>query len=391
MLNDVYYNPTKIIFGKGTETQVGPEAAQYAKKVLLHYGGGSALRYGLIDRVKQSLARAGVLCVESGGVQANPRYNLAMESARICREHGIGLVLAVGGGSVIDSAKMAALAAVEDGDIWQRFFVNSEAHTKILPVATILTIPGAGSESSTGCVITHDITTEKLDTGSDLMRPVFSILNPELTFTVPAYHTAAGIVDAMAHIFERYFTNTESVDTSDRMCEGLLRSLMKYAPVVIREPENYDARAQIMWACKLAHDNSLGVGREQDWASHMIEHELSSRFDVSHGAGLAAVFPAWMRYVYKKDLNRFVQFAIRVFDVEFRAEDMEWTALQGISRFMSFCESIGMPVSLREMGITEKSDLPPMAKAAAQHSGGSVGRFVQLFEADIRKILEIAY
>ncbi len=391
MQNDVYYNPTKVIFGKGTEHLAGQEVARYAKKVLLHYGSSSAKKSGLLDRVKKSLAEAGVQAVELGGVQSNPRYNLAIEGARICRGQGIGFVLAVGGGSVIDSAKTIAFAAVEEGDIWQRFFVNGEPHAKALPVAAILTIPGAGSESSDGCVITHDKTMEKLASVGDVLRPVFSILNPELTCSVPAYHTAAGIVDAMAHIFERYFTKTKFVDTTDRMCEGVLRSLMKYAPVALREPENYDARAEIMWACKIAHDNTLGIGREQDWASHMIEHELSSKYDVSHGAGLAVIFPAWMKYVYKQDMGRFVQFSMRVFDVEYRADDLDFMVLQAVSRFMAFCAGLGMPTSLREMGIIDKCELPPLARAAAEHGGGSVGRLMELREAGILKILEIAF
>lgn len=391
MLNDVYYNPTKVIFGKGAENGVGQEVARYAKKVLLHYGSQSAKKSGLIDRIAKSLKDAGVEAFELGGVQANPRYYLTQEGAGICRENNIGFIVAVGGGSVIDSAKCIAFSAVNDGDIWQRFFINGEEHQQALPLATVLTIPGAGSESSDGCVITHDKTLEKMASQSNLLRPVFSILNPELTFTVPAYHTAAGIVDGMAHIFERYFTNTWPADVTDRMCEGVLRSFMKYAPVVIREPENYDARSEIMWACKIAHDNTLGVGREQDWGSHMIEHELSAKYDVSHGAGLSVVFPAWMKYVYKKHLDRFVQFSMRVFDVEYRAEDPEWTARQGIKRFMVFCESIGMPVSLRGLGITEKTHLDELAKAAAEHSGGSVGSFEVLGEKDIREIYEIAF
>jgi len=391
MLNDVYYNPTKVIFGQDTENQVGQEIARYSKKVLLHYGSQSAKKSGLIDRVLKSLGAAGVQAFELGGVQANPRYFLAKEGAKICRDNGIGFVLAVGGGSVIDSAKAVAIGAVNDGDIWERFYVQQAELKEALPVATVLTIPGAGSESSVGSVITHDETSEKLACNSDLLRPVFSILNPELTFTVPAYHTAAGIADAIAHVFERYFTNTKAVDVSDRMCEGLVRSLMRYAPVVLKEPENYDARSEIMWACKLAHDNTVGIGREQDWGSHMIEHELSAEYDISHGAGLSAVFPAWMQYVYKKNIGRLVQFAIRMFDVEYRPEDPEWTVLEGIARLKVFLGSIGMPTTLRELGIPDKTRLDAMAKAAADHSGGSVGSFSVLLESDIRKIYEIAF
>jgi hypothetical protein len=391
MLNDVYYNPTKVIFGKGTDELVGQEVARYSKKVLLHYGSQSAVKSGLIGRVIRSLQKAGVEAFELGGVQANPRYALANEGIKICRENGIGFILAVGGGSVIDSAKAIAVGAVNEGDTWQRFYMQDTEVERALPVATVLTIPGAGSESSTGSVVSNDETCEKLACNSDLLRPVFSILNPELTYTVPAYHTAAGITDGIAHIFERYFTNTKAVDVSDRMCEGMVRSLMRYAPVVMNEPENYDARAEIMWACKLAHDNTVGVGREQDWGSHMIEHELSALYDVSHGAGLSVIFPAWMKVVYKKDIGRFLLFAIRMFDVEYRPEDPEWTIKQGIARLEEFFKSIGMPITLRELGIKDKTRFDEMAKAAADHSGGSVGSFAVLKEKDIREILEMAF
>jgi len=391
MLNDIYYNPTKVIFGRETEDMAGKEAARFSNKVLLHYGSQSAKKTGLIDRVLNSLKNAKIEVFELGGVQANPRYSLACEGVRICREKGIGLVLAVGGGSVIDSAKAIAIGAVNDGDLWQRFFVQGEKPGKALPVATILTIPGAGSESSNGCVITNDKSGEKLACDSEVLRPVFSILNPVLTYTVPAYHTAGGIADAIAHVFESYFTKTKAVDTTDRMCEGLVRSLMRYAPVVLDNPEDYDARAEIMWACKIAHDNTAGVGREQDWGSHMIEHELSADYDVSHGAGLSAVFPAWMKYVYKKDMGRFLQFAIRIFDIEYRPEDPEWTIIQGIEKLIGFLSGIGMPTSLRELGIPDKTRLDRMAKAAAEHSGGSVGSFAVLKEKDIREIYEIAF
>ena len=391
MLNDVFYNPTKVIFGKGTESQIGQEVAKHAKKVLLHYGSNSAKKSGLIDKIAKSLRAAGVEAFELGGVQSNPRLYLALQGVKICRDNGIGFVLAVGGGSVIDSAKAIAIGAANDEDLWQAFFIERKEVTRALPVATVLTIPGAGSESSDSCVVTHDMTTEKMFASGNILRPVFSILNPELTFSVPAYHTAAGIADGMAHIFERYFTKTKAVDVSDRMCEGVLRAFMKSAPVVIAQPENYDARAEIMWACKIAHDNTLGVGREQDWGSHMIEHELSSKYDVSHGAGLAVIFPVWMKYVYKKDLNRFAQFAMRVFDVEYRVEDPEWTVLEAIKRLSAFFESIGLPTTLRGLGINEKTYLDEMAKAAADHSGGSVGNFAALRKGDIKKIYEMAY
>ena len=390
MLNDVYYNPTKVFFGKGVENEIGKEAVKYADKALLHYGSGSAKKSGLADRVKKSLEGAGITVFELSGAQSNPRLNLALEGAEICKKENIGLVVAVGGGSVIDSAKTIAAAAVND-DVWERFFVKKEEIEKTLPVAVVLTIPGAGSESSNGMVITKDDTMEKLDAGGDVCPPVMSFLNPEITFTVPAYHTAAGVVDAIAHIMERYFTNTTEVDVTDRMCEGVMRTLIKYAKTVVNDPFNYDARSEIMWACKVAHDNSLGFGREQDWASHMIEHELSAIYDVSHGAGLAVIFPAWMKYVMPHNIERFAQFAMRVFDIEYRIEDPRWTAMMGIKKFIWFCQSVNMPTSLQQMGITENDNIEVMAAACAKHNGGSVGSFVRLYEEDIKNILELAF
>ncbi|MEG1157848.1 MAG: iron-containing alcohol dehydrogenase [Christensenellaceae bacterium] len=386
----VFYNPTKVIFGKDSELQVGEEAAKYCDKVLLHYGGASAEKSGLLDRVRQSLKEAGLCVFELGGVKPNPRLSLVYEGINLCRANGIGFILAVGGGSVIDSAKAIACGTPNSDDVWD-YFQKKKTAQAILPVAAILTIPGAGSESSDGMVITKEETMEKLDYCDNRARPVFSILNPEVTFTVPAYHTAAGIFDAIAHIMERYFTNTQSVDVTDRMCEGVIRSLLKYGRTAVNEPENYEARAQIMWACKMAHDGTLGMGREEDWGSHMIEHELSAKYDVSHGAGLSVIFPAWIKYVYSKDMDRFAQFAMRVFDVEYDFKNPDATIMQGIKRLMIFAKSINMPVSLRDLGINEKEALDDMAQKCAYHNGGTVGHFVKLNQDDIRNILEIAY
>ncbi|MEA4854443.1 MAG: iron-containing alcohol dehydrogenase [Christensenella sp.] len=390
MENAVYNNPTKVIFGKGTEEKVGEEIAKCSGKVLLHYGGGSAERSGLLGRIRESLKAAGVAVWELGGVKSNPRLKLVYEGIGICRTNGIGFILAVGGGSVIDSAKAIACGTPNCDDVWD-YFLGKKKAGGVLPVGTVLTIPGAGSESSNGMVITNEDTMEKLAYEDERSRPVFSVLNPEVTYTVPPYYTAAGIVDAMAHIMERYFTKTQHVDVTDRMCEAVMRSLVRYGKIAVAEPKNYDARAEIMWACKIAHDGTLGFGREEDWASHNIEHELSAKFDVSHGAGLAVIFPAWIKYVYSEKPERFAQFASRVFDVEYSFEDPDWTIMQGVKRMLAFFKAMNMPTCLRDLGVNEKSNLDEMAQRCAEHGGGTTGHFVELSAADIRNILEIAY
>ncbi|MEG2626191.1 MAG: iron-containing alcohol dehydrogenase [Christensenella sp.] len=390
MDNDIFYNPTKVIFGKDTELECGKEVAKYCDRVLLHYGSGSAERSGLLDRVRKSLCDAGVTVFELGGVKSNPRLELVYQGINICRANGIGFILAVGGGSVIDSSKAIACGAPNSDDVWD-YFLGEKIAKALLPVGTILTIPGAGSESSDGMVITNEKTMAKLAYGDQRSRPVFSILNPELTCTVPAYHTAAGISDAIAHVMERYFTKTEHTDIVDRMCESVMRGLMRNAKQAVNDPENYDARAEIMWGCKIAHDGTLGMGREEDWGSHQIEHELSAKYDVSHGAGLSVVFPAWMKYVCKNSPKRFVQFAMRVFDIEYDVNNPDWTMLQGIKRLLGFFKSISMPTSLRDLGINDKAVLDELAHKCAQNSDGAVGHFAVLNEADIRNILEIAY
>lgn len=389
MQNAVYYNPTKVLFGKGVEENIAEEIRPFAERVLLVYGGKSAEKSGLLDRMRKSLEQAGIHVVELGGVQPNPLLSKVREGIALARDNAVGLVLGVGGGSVIDTAKAVAIGTPNPEDVWDYYAKGAEPMV-VLPVAAVLTIPGAGSESSTGSVITNDETQEKLSYDSDKLRPVVAALNPELTYTLPAYQTAAGITDAIAHVLERYFTNTKNVDVTDRMSESVIKTLMKYARRAIRYPEDYEARAEVMWACKVAHDGTLGVGREEDWASHDIEHELSARYDVTHGAGLAVVMPAWMKYVYRHDPARFAQFAQRIFGVEYDYEYPENTAREGISRFMGFLAGIGMPTSLRELGVMDEEDMDEMALRAAEHGGGSVGHFVPLKAEDIRTILQIA-
>ena len=385
MENFVFANPTKIIFGKETENQVGSEVKPY-KKILLHYGGGSIKKSGLYDRVVKSLKQAGVEWVELPGVKPNPALSLVHTGIETCRKNGIDMILAVGGGSVIDSAKAIALGVPYSGDVWD-FFRNRAKPTEALPVGVVLTIAAAGSESSNGCVITKEEGLLKRPCNTSLIYPKFAILNPELTFTLPPYQTACGVADIMAHIMERYFTKTLNVDVTDRLCEALLKSVTTFAPRVIADPCDYEARAEIMWAGTLAHNDLVGTGRASDWGSHNIEHELSGIYDVAHGAGLAVVFPAWMKYVYKEDLNRFVQFAVRVWGVDFTFGEPERIALEGIERMERFFSSIGLPVTLAELGVPTDR-LAEMAHKATLN--GPLGNFKKLHEEDVLKIYKLA-
>ncbi|MDD4700366.1 MAG: iron-containing alcohol dehydrogenase, partial [Oscillospiraceae bacterium] len=311
-MNDfTFYSPTYFVFGKNKEIEAGKYIKRFGgSKVLIHYGGGSVVRSGLLDRVKESLSKENISFVELGGVQPNPRSGLVYKGIELCRNEKVDFILAVGGGSTIDSSKAIAAGTVYDGDFWD--FYKGLTITKALPVGTILTIAAAGSEGSANSVITNEEGMFKRGAGGEAIRPVFSILNPELTMTLPAYQTACGATDIIAHVFERYFTNTKDVEITDRLCEAVLLTMIKLVPKVIANPHDYEARANIMWAGMVAHNNLCGVGREQDWASHGIEHELSAVYDCAHGAGLAVVFPAWMTYVYKHDINRFAQMAVNV-------------------------------------------------------------------------------
>ncbi|RBW69645.1 iron-containing alcohol dehydrogenase [Bacillus taeanensis] len=386
MQNFEFQNATKLIFGKDTEEAVGKEAVVYGKKLLLHYGGGSIKESGLYDRVVKSLHEQGIEIIELGGVKPNPRVSLVREGVKLCKENEINFILAVGGGSVIDSAKAIAAGVKYDGDVWD-FFTGESVVTDCLPLGVVLTIPAAGSETSGGTVITNEEGWYKRATGHNSMRPQFAILNPELTYTLPSYQTACGITDMMAHILERYFTNEKNVDLTDRLCEAALKTIINHAHTVLEEPTNYNARAEIMLAGTVAHNDSLSTGRIGDWGSHDIEHEISGIYDIAHGAGLAIVFPAWMKYVYKHDINRFVQFANRVWDVEIDLNDLEKTALKGIEKTEQFFSSIGMPVTLQEANIGEEH-FAEMSKKGTER--GPLGNFVKLYEDDVHHILKLA-
>lgn len=389
MQNFSFYSPTYFVFGKEKENETGHYVKKFGgTKVLIHYGGSSALKSGLIDRVKASLNKEGIEYVDLGGVQPNPRDGLVYEGIDLCRQEGIDFVLAVGGGSTIDSAKAIAAGAKYDGDFWD-YYSQDKLVEDALPVGTILTIAAAGSEGSGDSVITKEDGMLKWDATGEGMRPAFSILNPELTMTLPPYQTACGITDIMAHVFERYFTNTTEVEVTDRLCESLLLTMINEAPKVMENPNDYGARANIMWAGMVAHNNLVGVGREQDWSSHMMEHELSAIYDVAHGAGLAVMFPAWMKHVLKHDVNRFAQLAVRVWNVPMDFANPEATALEGISRFEQFLTSIGMPINFDQLGAKEE-DIPKMVEAIRLSDEGTLGSFVKLTREDIDAIYRLA-
>lgn len=386
MNNFTFYSPTYFVFGKEEENNVGKYVKRFGgSKVLIHYGGGSVVRTGLLDRVKNSLTAEGLSFVELGGVKPNPRSGLVYEGIELCRKEKVDFVLSVGGGSTIDSSKAIAAGTVYEGDFWD-FYCGKQV-TKALPVGTILTISAAGSEGSPDSVITKEEGMFKRGATGEGLRPAFSILNPALTQTLPPYQTACGITDIMAHLFERYFTNTKDVEVTDRVIEGLLMTMIHEGPKVIENPDDYQARANIMWAGMMAHNNCCGVGRDQDWASHDLEHELSALYDCAHGAGLAVVFPAWMEYNMNHDVMRFAQVANRVWGCAMDFQHPEVTAKAGIQAFRTFLKSIGMPQTMAELGGKEE-DIPYLAHTAAYGNGnnGTLGGFVVLQEKDMENI-----
>ncbi|HLP04571.1 MAG TPA: iron-containing alcohol dehydrogenase [Paludibacter sp.] len=387
MQNFNFYSPTYFVFGKERENEAGKYVKRFGgKRVLVHFGGGSVVKSGLIHRVKASLQAENIFFAELGGVQPNPRSGLVYKGVEICKTENIDFILAVGGGSVIDSAKAIALGALHDGDFWD--FYTGKRVEKALPVATILTISAAGSEGSTGSVITHENGMLKRAANSDALRPVFSILNPELTCSLPDYQTACGATDMMAHVMERYFTNTQNVEITDRLCEAVLLTIIKETPKALANPADYEARANLMWAGMVAHNDICGVGREQDWATHQMEHELSGLYDVAHGAGLAVMFPAWMKYVMHHDVNRFAKFAVRVWGCQMDFQYPENTAREGIEKTEQFFATIGMPVRFSGLG-AKAEDIPLLVKTAGLGSR-TMGSFVKLTESDIQKIYELA-
>jgi len=387
MLNFDFYAPARILFGKGEEKYIGGTLKPLASRVLLHYGGGSIKKSGLYETVTDSLKTNGVSFVELGGVKPNPRLSLVQEGIALCKRENVDFILAVGGGSVIDSAKAIAMGVYYEGDVWD-IYEQGMAIKKALPLATILTIPAAGSESSGDTVITNEDKQLKYGYGSSLLRPVLSVINPELFYSLPKEQLAYGVADMMSHVFERYFTNTTHTDLTDGLCEVTLKTLMKNARIAYNNPTDYDSRAELGFAGTVAHNGLVGMGREQDWACHVMEHELSAIYDVAHGAGLAVLTPAWMQYVYKDNIGMFVQFAVNVMGVEGSYRDSESIIMEGIARLRAFFASIGLTGTLSGLGIGGEK-LEKMARKATRQEFGkeeAIGGLKKLLWQDVLAI-----
>ena len=391
MINFEFHTPTKVIFGKGAENGVGKEfQSRGFKKVLIHFGGTYLYENGLLDRVHKSLEEAGLGWVDLGGVVPNPRLGLAKEGVELCKKEGVDFILAIGGGSPIDSAKAIAYGLVNDFDLVD-LYMGRVSTNKIAPLGCISTIAATGSETSNSSVITIEEGMLKRSYNHDCARPLFAIMNPEFTYTVPAYQTASGSADIMMHTMERYFTQTDHVELIDRMAEGLLVTVREAALKVMKQPDNYDARADLMWAGSLSHNGLTGTGRVSDFASHKIEHEMGGMFDVAHGAGLCAIWGSWARYVYKENVARFAQFAANVFDVPMNLYDLEETALKGIEAWEDWCRKLGMPVTMSELGIhPTDAQIDEMAEKCVATGNGHVGFFKTLYKEDVIKIFNMA-
>ena len=391
-MNDfTYYTPTKVVFGRDAEEKLGGLLrAQACRKVLIHYGGGSVVRSGLLDRVKSTLDAEGIPYVELGGVVPNPRLSLVYEGIELGRREGVDFILAVGGGSVIDSAKAIGYGLGSGGDVWE-LFLRKRKVMGCTPIGVVLTLAATGSEMSASCVITGEDGWKKLGCTSDLCRPVFAVMPPQLTMTLPAYQTASGCVDILMHTMERWFYGSGGMELTDGIAASLMRTVMKHALILRDDPENYESRAEVLWAGALSHNGLTGCGTDGgDWAPHKIEHELSGLFDVTHGAGLAAIWGSWARYVARQKPERFARFAERVMRVSEAGTDLEM-ALKGIEAFEDFCRAIQMPTSIREMGIEPtEAQMREMAEKCIEGLGGPAGKVVKLSADDIVEILKMA-
>ena len=391
MENFEFYSPTRFVFGRGVESKVGELVRKCGgAKVLLHFGGGSIKANGIYDKVVAALEAAGLSYIPLGGVMPNPRSGLVREGIDLCRREKVDFVLAVGGGSVIDSAKAIAFGTLYDGD-FADFYFGKDVKAMIpvpaaLPVGTVLTLAAAGSEGSGNSVITLEPDMLKRAATGDALRPVFSVLNPEFTYTLPPYQTSCGAVDMFAHVVERYFTPSKGVEISDELCEGVMRTVVEQSVKALAKPDDYDARANLMWAGTVAHTNICGAGRIQDWASHGIEHELSALYDCAHGAGLAVVMPAWMEYVMKADVPRFARFAAKVFGVS--EGDENEMAAEGIRRYRAWLKSLDMPTTFAELGAKEE-DIPALVEKLGLR-GNTLGGLMQLNDEDVANIFRLA-
>lgn len=387
-----YYAPTKIVFGKNTEKRVGELVRKSGcKKVLVHYGGSSAKKSGLLERIFASLKEFGIAYAELGGVVPNPRLSKVYEGIRLCRQEKIDFIIAVGGGSVIDSAKAIGYGVMNEGDVWDLYTGTQLPINGCLPIGAIVTIPAAGSEMSNVSVITNEQGWLKRSLGSEAGYCQFAIMNPELTYTLPAYQTASGATDILLHTMERYFANCKTLEISDSLGESLMRSVMYNVKVLLKEPENYEARANIMWASSLSHNGVTGDRSYGDWACHQLEHELGGIFDIAHGAGLAAVWGSWARYVYEENPARFAQFAVNVLNVPNHFDNPARTALEGIKAMEDFFHSIGMPTKVKEMGIDLTAEqIKELAYKCSFMDRRTIGSFKKLAIPDIEEIYRMA-
>ncbi|MBO4821918.1 MAG: iron-containing alcohol dehydrogenase [Prevotella sp.] len=392
MKDFVYYAPTEVVFGENAEERVASLTKKYGgTKVLVHYGGQSAVRSGLLDKTCRLLREGGIDHVTLGGVVPNPRLSKVREGIELCRNENVDFILAVGGGSVIDSAKAIAYGVCHDGDVWD-FYLGKAEPRQMLPVATILTIPAAGSEMSEASVITNEDGDIKLGYSNDMSRPKYAIMNPRRTFTLPPYQTAAGVTDMMMHTMERYFSKDDDMDLTTDLAEAVLRRMKTAVFAVLKDPEDYRNRAQIMWGGSVAHNGLTGCGVSDDWATHQLEHELSGMFDVTHGAGLAAIWPSWARYVMHENLSRFVRFAVNVMDVPNDFTDPEGTALKGIEAMERFYHAIGMPVNIKELigrDITDE-EIKEMTRKCSRDNTATCGCLKVLHAEDMEEIYKMA-
>ena len=387
-----YYAPTEVVFGQQSEEQVAALVKKYGgTKVLVHYGGKSAVKSGLLDKICGLLTEGGIPFVKLGGVVPNPRLSLAQQGIELCRKEGVDFLLAVGGGSVIDSAKCIGYGVPYEGNVWD-IYLGKAAPAKMLPVASVLTIPAAGSEMSEASVITNEDGDVKIGYSNSLSRPKFAIMNPCRTFSLPPYQTAAGVTDMMMHTMERYFTKDDDMDLTTDIAEAMLRSMKEAVFAVLKNPEDYRYRAQIMWGGSLMHNGLTGCGVSDDWATHQIEHELSAMFDVTHGAGLAAVWPSWARYVMHENLSRFVRFAVNVMGVPNDFTDPEGTALKGIEAMERFYHAIGMPINIKELigkDVTDE-EIREMTRKCSRDYQRTVGCLKVLKAEDMEAIYRMA-
>ena len=388
MLNFDYSIPTEIFFGKGQIEVLGDEIKKYGSKVLLTYGGGSIKKNGIYDKATEILKENNIEFWELGGIEPNPRVTSVREGIKICKENNIDFILPIGGGSTIDCSKAIATSYYYEGDPWDLVIGKAEI-TKALPIGTILTMAATGSEMNAGAVISNLDTNQKLSFGHPSMAPKFSILDPTYTFTLPANQTAAGVADIMSHTFENYFTMPEGAYLQDRLAEGVLKTCIEYGKKVVDEPENYEARANIMWASSLAINGLLSYGKDTVWSVHPIEHELSAYYDITHGVGLAILTPPWMEYVLDDErVDKFIQYGVNVWGID-ESKDKYDIAHEAIDRTKEYFQSLGIPMSLKDVGIGEEN-LEKMAQAAIDHKDGEVGNFKPLKYEDVLEIYKMS-